>query len=90
MSESDSIEVNPSSVPANTKIILMSFSEHDEFTKKFGESIKDLVFEIGRYIDLSLLDGVTVGFDYEAALQLIWGMNRRLQKFIQIQMLSLA
>lgn len=69
MSESDSIEVNPSSVPANTKIILMSFSEHDEFTKKFGESIKDLVFEIGRYIDLSLLDGVTVGFDYEAALQ---------------------
>lgn len=48
---------------------MMGFSEHDEFTTKFGEVIKSVIVTCGRYIDLSLLDGVTVGFDYEVALQ---------------------
>ncbi|HAV6636397.1 TPA: hypothetical protein JJA66_003800 [Serratia marcescens] len=69
MSESDSIEEVPSSVPANTKIVMMGFSEHDDFTAKFGEAIKNVIVVCGRYIDLSLLDGVTVGVDYEVALQ---------------------
>lgn len=67
MSEQSSIEDFPSSVPSNTKITLMGFS-NDDAALEFGEAMKGVLSACGRYIDLSLLDGVTVGFDYDAAL----------------------
>lgn len=71
MSKSISIENLQSTIPCNTVITMMGFAEDDDFINQFGETFKEVILACGRYMDLSLLDGVTIGFDYDAALQAV-------------------
>lgn len=46
----------------------LGFSDNKEWNDRFIQNFQGVLFTCGRYMDLSLLDGVTVGFDYDAAL----------------------
>jgi hypothetical protein len=42
--------------------------DNQEWNDQFIRNFQEVLFTCGRYMDLSLLDGVTVGFDYDDAL----------------------
>lgn len=71
MSDPESIENIPSSVPPNTQIQLMGVPDDQEYVNRLAAAVKDITLSCGRYMDLSLLDGITVGWDYDAALQAV-------------------
>jgi hypothetical protein len=54
-------------MPRDASFNLRGF-ESEEKAREFGRSLWSTVHEIGRYIDLERLDGVTVGWDYDEAL----------------------
>jgi hypothetical protein len=57
-------------VPENTQVSVNGF--HDPaLGEQLARAVSGIVLELGRYIDLSRLDGVTVGVDYDAALSAI-------------------
>lgn len=57
----------PSTVP-NCQLSFRNFSDNEEWNQRFIESFREVLITCGRYMDLSLLDGVTVGYDYDDAL----------------------
>lgn len=57
----------PSTVPSY-QLSFRNFSDNEEWNQRFIENFKEILFTCGRYMDLSLLDGVTVGYDYDDAL----------------------
>lgn len=65
----DSFKKSPSStVPENALLTLLDFdSEHPE-TQRFSSAMSQAILECGRAMDLERLDGVTVAFDFDAAL----------------------
>ncbi|WP_194787552.1 hypothetical protein [Pseudomonas sp. UFMG81] len=58
----------PCSIPASCKISFRDIPEGAEWKDKFISAVSDVVVTCGRVMDLSNLDGVTIGFDYDAAL----------------------
>lgn len=58
---------NKSSAPVNCKITLNGYKD-SEFATKVGNSISEVIQTLSPRMDLSLLDGVTVSYDYENAL----------------------
>lgn len=71
MSDPESIVKMPSSVPANTQIQLMGVPDDQEYVNRLAAAVEGITLSCGRYMDLSLLDGITVGWDYDAALQAV-------------------
>ena len=68
----DGIEALPSStVPEDVALTLLDFvPEHPE-TQRFSAAMSEAILECGRVMDLERLDGVTVAFDFDAALSSI-------------------
>lgn len=66
MSEMEA-ELQPTSIPSDTKVSVIGFS-NNELANSFGKNLADALVEIGRIIDLTTLDGVTIGYDYDEAL----------------------
>lgn len=67
--ESDEVEqLPPRSVPANCCIHFLTMSKDGEWNRCFRTTLQELILEVSRFIDLDLLDGVTVSFDYDEAL----------------------
>ncbi|MDH0733227.1 hypothetical protein N5F23_21170 [Pseudomonas sichuanensis] len=58
----------PCSIPASCKISFRDIPEDAEWKDKFISAVRDIVVTCGRVMDLSNLDGLTIGFDYDAAL----------------------
>lgn len=58
----------PSTVPATTTINTRGLGPDTEWNERFIDNIGYLVVACGRFMDLRLLEGVTVGFDYDDAL----------------------
>lgn len=58
----------PSTVPATTTLNLRSLGSDQAWNERFAGNLRYLVVECGRFMDLRLLEGVTVGFDYDDAL----------------------
>lgn len=71
MNEDASIEDMPTSVPANTQIRLIGVPDDQALLSKVGEAIGYITSNCGRYMDLSILDGITVGWNYDEALQAV-------------------
>lgn len=71
MEEKDSMnspEEQPiSTLPTNLKVSLRGFAD-EEAAKRVGDHLGGIAYEIGRYFDLSILDGITVAYDYENAI----------------------
>ena len=63
----DGVNEVPSTAPAGFNVALRAFA-HESDALAMGNAIGDVICEIGRVLDLSALDGVTVAYDYEAAL----------------------
>jgi hypothetical protein len=58
----------PSSVPPTCQLSLRGLGSDEEWNRRFLRAINDLVVGCGRFMDLRLLEGVTIGFDYDDAL----------------------
>lgn len=61
-------ELPVSTVPGNVNLALMNFPEDEEFNQKFINEMKGAIIDCGRFLDLERLAGVTVGYDFDAAL----------------------
>ncbi len=57
----------PSTVPS-CQLSFRGLGDNQEWNERFIRNFQGVLFTCGRYMDLSLLDGVTVGFDYDDAL----------------------
>ncbi|NSX89057.1 hypothetical protein G6L86_25885, partial [Agrobacterium tumefaciens] len=64
----------PSTMPDVKVEVLGIQNEYGAECLRLG--VKDLVIEIGRHIDISTLDGITVAVDYDAALR---GLDRGIE-----------
>lgn len=58
----------PSTVPATTSLNLRGLGTDTAWNERFAENLRYLIVTCGRFMDLRLLEGVTVGFDYDDAL----------------------
>lgn len=71
MSQADSDQKHEALPPCTVppcQLSFRNFSDNDEWNKRFIENFKEVLFTCGRYMDLSLLDAITVGYDYDDAL----------------------
>ncbi|MGV9008068.1 hypothetical protein [Brevundimonas sp.] len=57
----------PTTAPDAFQISVQGFS-NTEAAKQLGETVGELIRTLGSFIDLAILDGVTIGIDYDAAL----------------------
>jgi len=62
-------EIPPSTVPKQVKLSLLNFPDDQEFIQVFIKDMTDAIIDCGRFLDLERLDGVTVGYDFGAALE---------------------
>lgn len=67
-SEEGEVDLPPSTVPATTQLHLLNLHDDPDWNGRFQAALIDIVVACGRFMDLRLLDGLTVGFDYDAAL----------------------
>lgn len=58
----------PCTVPPACQISFRGLGDDAEWNGRFQEAVRQLVIGCGRCMDLALLDGVTVGVDYDDAL----------------------
>jgi hypothetical protein len=58
----------PSTVPATATLNLLALGSDHEWKERFADNLGSLVVKCGRFMDLRLLEGVTVGFNYDDAL----------------------
>lgn len=58
----------PSTVPTTTTLNLRALGTDQEWNDRFAGNLRYLIIECGRFMDLHLLEGVTIGFDYDEAL----------------------
>lgn len=68
MTDTEEAPLPPTTLPANTQLALMNFAENADFIKRFSDEISFTIIECGRFLDLERLAGVTVGYDFDAAL----------------------
>lgn len=57
-----------STLPPLTNLCLMGFAQTEEL-QTFADALRDLMVELSTVMDLSRLDGVTVGYDFDAAIK---------------------
>jgi hypothetical protein len=55
-------------LPPNLQLIIRDLGNDQEWNGRFRDALVDVIIACGRYMDLRLLDGVTVGFGYQEAL----------------------
>lgn len=67
--ESELADLPPATLPPNTLLSLMNFPDDPEQTKKFSDELSAWLIELSRFYDLERLAGVTVGYDFDAALK---------------------
>lgn len=67
MSDGEAIELPETTVPAGLVMSVQGFTS-EEGAKQLGYAVLSCVNTLGRLIDLSTLDGVTIAIDYDAAL----------------------
>lgn len=67
MSDGETIELPETTVPAGLTMSIQGFTSEDA-AKELGYAVLDCIKTLGRVIDLSTLDGVTIAIDYDAAL----------------------
>lgn len=58
----------PCTVPPTCQLSFRGLDDDAEWNERFQEAVRQVVVGCGRCMDLALLDGVTVGFDYDDAL----------------------
>lgn len=58
----------PCTVPSTCQLSFRGLGDDAEWNGRFQEAVRQLVIGCGRCMDLALLDGVTVGVDYDDAL----------------------
>jgi hypothetical protein len=61
-------QLPPCSIPPTCQISFRNIPEDAEWKDKFIAVIQKLAETTGRYMNLSNLDGITIGFDYDDAL----------------------
>ena len=66
-SASDGSDLPPPSIPAGLNIAVRDFT-NEEAAREFGNAVYAVIQALSRMMDLSRLDGVTIGIDYDAAL----------------------
>lgn len=68
MSEPEaSAPLPPSTIPSDTQVTVRDF-ENEEAARNLGATVFAIVRLLGSMMDLSKLDGITIGVDYDAAL----------------------
>jgi hypothetical protein len=67
--ESETEDLPPATLPPNTPVSLLNFPDDSEWTNKFFDELIAGLIELSRLYDLGRLAGVTVGYDFEAALK---------------------
>ncbi|MGP1664878.1 MAG: hypothetical protein ACTS5I_02975 [Rhodanobacter sp.] len=60
--------LQPCTVPSTCQLSFRGLGDDAEWNGRFQEAVRQLVIGCGRCMDLALLDGVTVGVDYDDAL----------------------
>jgi len=63
----DESQLPPPTVPENLSLNLQGFASRED-AERLGHVLANTVRDISRYIDVSRLDGISVAFDYNAAL----------------------
>lgn len=68
--QEDDFDINdyPSSVPNSFSINLQGFNYTQEIFDLFTSRLQKIIILCGRFMNLELLNGITVGVDYDAAL----------------------
>ena len=74
MLDGEAIELPETTVPAGLGASVQGFTS-EEGARELGSVVLGLIHHLGRLIDLSTLDGVTIAIDYDAALA---GLDRGL------------
>ncbi|MBI6882331.1 hypothetical protein [Pseudomonas putida] len=64
-----SVDPTPSTIPENIQVTVRGGFPSKEAATNLGKHIRNYLIQLGRQIDLSSLDGVTVAEDYALALQ---------------------
>lgn len=67
MDDAPDEQLPPTTVPAGVKVVVRDFDNEDA-TRVLEQTVLSVVVTLGSYMDLSRLDGVTIGIDYDAAL----------------------
>ena len=67
--ESETEDLPPATLPPNTMLSLMNFPDEPEWTKSFSDGLSEWLIGLSRLFDLERLAGVTVGYDFDAALK---------------------
>lgn len=67
MSDIEQEAMPPSTTPSDLKVVVRDFT-NEEAAHLLEETMLSIIRTLGSYMDLSRLDGVTVGIDYDAAL----------------------
>jgi hypothetical protein len=62
------VEPPPHTAPENISVSLRGF-DTEEHANAFGNLVANYVRAISRYIDLTMLDGITIAYDYAQALR---------------------
>lgn len=68
MDDNSQVELPDSTVPKDTKLAILGLGNDEFWNGSFQRALQTIIVNCGRIMDLRLLDGVTVGFDYRAAL----------------------
>jgi hypothetical protein len=66
--QSETEDLPPATLPPNTQLSLMHFPDNPEWTRLFSDELTSGLFELSRLFDLGRLAGVTVGYDFDKAL----------------------
>jgi len=67
MDEIDWDNLPPTTVPSQVPVLVQGFTNQDAAIE-LGKTVGECLATLGSFMDLSTLDGVTIGIDYDAAL----------------------
>lgn len=67
MDDIDWDNLPPTTVPSSLPVSVQGFTNQDAAVE-LGKAVGECVMTLGSFMDLSTLDGVTIGIDYDAAL----------------------
>lgn len=67
MSESVFDGLPPSTMPSDVSVYLKGFHDED-VGRRLAYAVADVIRDVGSFIDLTKLDGVTIAYDYDEAL----------------------
>ena len=67
MDEIDWDNLPPTTAPSQVAVLVQGFTNQDEAIE-LGKTVGECLATLGSFLDLSTLDGVTIGIDFDAAL----------------------